>query len=243
MYTPPARTTTTARETLPPRGEDEYYAFQLVGLAVEEEGGRFLGHVREVLDYPANDVLELDTGRLVFANAGHNLPMVASGGTVTELDLQPDGLYAVIAANERGQRVLESNPGLGVSARIVEQYARSDGEFFPAAIQHVLATLDPRIPGLGAWQPVDLSYGDDDVRMIDLSAGDWIGIEPAATPYEVSVADMILAELETMTDAELQELELEGELKRVAVWARTMGAPLDAQTVARALGPMRPLPR
>ena len=30
-------------------------------------------------------VLELDTGRLVFANAGHNLPMVASGGTVTEL--------------------------------------------------------------------------------------------------------------------------------------------------------------
>ncbi|HEU0028038.1 MAG TPA: chromosomal replication initiator protein DnaA [Ktedonobacterales bacterium] len=33
--------------------------------------------------------------------------------------------------------------------------------------------------------------------------------------------------------------ELEGELKRVAVWARTMGAPLDAQTVARALGPMR----
>src|SRR4051795_1205456 len=30
-------------------------------------------------------VLELDTGRLVFANAGHNLPVVASDGTVTEL--------------------------------------------------------------------------------------------------------------------------------------------------------------
>ena len=28
----------------------------------EEEGGRMLGHVRDVLDYPANDVLELDTG-------------------------------------------------------------------------------------------------------------------------------------------------------------------------------------
>jgi 16S rRNA processing protein RimM len=50
------------RDSLPPLGEDEYYSFQLVGLAVEEEGGRVLGHVRDVLDYPANDVLELDTG-------------------------------------------------------------------------------------------------------------------------------------------------------------------------------------
>ncbi len=50
------------RESLPPLGEDEYYSFQLVGLTVEEEGGRLLGRVRDVLDYPANDVLELDTG-------------------------------------------------------------------------------------------------------------------------------------------------------------------------------------
>lgn len=50
------------RESLPPLGEGEYYAFQLVGLTVEEEGGRVLGRVRDVLDYPANDVIELDTG-------------------------------------------------------------------------------------------------------------------------------------------------------------------------------------
>jgi 16S rRNA processing protein RimM len=50
------------RETLPPLEEDEYYNFQLVGLAVEEEGGRVLGRVKDVLDYPANDVLELDSG-------------------------------------------------------------------------------------------------------------------------------------------------------------------------------------
>ena len=50
------------RESLPPLGEDEYYSFQLVGLVVEEEGGRVLGRIRDVLDYPANDVLELDTG-------------------------------------------------------------------------------------------------------------------------------------------------------------------------------------
>jgi 16S rRNA processing protein RimM len=50
------------RGSLPPLGEDEYYTFQLVGLAVEEEGGRFLGRVADVVDYPANDVLELDSG-------------------------------------------------------------------------------------------------------------------------------------------------------------------------------------
>jgi 16S rRNA processing protein RimM len=52
-----------ARATLPQLGDDdEFYVFQLVGLSVEEESGRVLGRVREVLEYPANDVLELDSG-------------------------------------------------------------------------------------------------------------------------------------------------------------------------------------
>jgi len=52
-----------ARATLPRlEEEDEFYVFELVGLSVEEEGGRLLGGVREVLEYPGNDVLELDSG-------------------------------------------------------------------------------------------------------------------------------------------------------------------------------------
>jgi 16S rRNA processing protein RimM len=52
-----------ARASLPQLGDaDEFYVFQLVGLSVEEENGRLLGRVREVLEYPANDVLELDSG-------------------------------------------------------------------------------------------------------------------------------------------------------------------------------------
>lgn len=47
---------------LPPAGEGEYYAFQLVGAAVEEEGGRRLGIVSGVAPGIANDVLELDSG-------------------------------------------------------------------------------------------------------------------------------------------------------------------------------------
>jgi 16S rRNA processing protein RimM len=50
------------RSELPPPGPDSYYVVDLIGLAVEEEGGRPLGRVAEVTPGPANDVLELDTG-------------------------------------------------------------------------------------------------------------------------------------------------------------------------------------
>jgi 16S rRNA processing protein RimM len=53
---------TIPREALPPTGEGEYYAFQLVGLEVEEENGRLLGRVADVVPGVANDVLELDSG-------------------------------------------------------------------------------------------------------------------------------------------------------------------------------------
>jgi len=72
-------------EELPPPGEDEYYEFQLVGLGVEEEGGRSLGRVAAVIPGPANDVLELDSGLL--------LPLV--GACVQQVDL--DGGRILIA--------------------------------------------------------------------------------------------------------------------------------------------------
>jgi 16S rRNA processing protein RimM len=50
------------RASLPALGEDTYYVFQLQGLEVVEEGGERLGLVRDVVPYPANDVLELDSG-------------------------------------------------------------------------------------------------------------------------------------------------------------------------------------
>jgi 16S rRNA processing protein RimM len=47
---------------LPPAGEDEFYVHDLVGLSVEEEGGRSLGRVQDVVPGVANDVLELEGG-------------------------------------------------------------------------------------------------------------------------------------------------------------------------------------
>ena len=66
------------RDELPPLEEGEYYSFQLVGLAVEEEGGRVVARVSDVLDYPANDVLELDSGL--------SLPLVEA--CVRQVDLE-----------------------------------------------------------------------------------------------------------------------------------------------------------
>jgi 16S rRNA processing protein RimM len=65
-----------ARDVLPPTGEDEYYAFELVGLEVVEED-RLLGRVKAVLPGIANDSIELDDGRL--------LPLV--GDCVLNIDL------------------------------------------------------------------------------------------------------------------------------------------------------------
>jgi 16S rRNA processing protein RimM len=67
-----------SRDALAPAGEDEYYVFQLVGLHVEEEGGRELGMVVDVAPGVANDVLQLDTGLL--------LPMVED--CIRAVDLQ-----------------------------------------------------------------------------------------------------------------------------------------------------------
>jgi 16S rRNA processing protein RimM len=53
------------RDQLPPTGDDEYYAFELVGLEVVEETGRVLGTVKAVTPGVANDVLELDSDVLL----------------------------------------------------------------------------------------------------------------------------------------------------------------------------------
>jgi 16S rRNA processing protein RimM len=65
------------RAALPEPEPDSYYVFQLRGLEVVEEDGERLGRVRDVKHYPANDVLELDTGL--------DLPLVEA--CVREVDL------------------------------------------------------------------------------------------------------------------------------------------------------------
>lgn len=58
-------TLTVLRSQLPRLPDGEFYAFEIIGLRVEEVGGRQCGIVKDLLPGPANDNLELDDGTLV----------------------------------------------------------------------------------------------------------------------------------------------------------------------------------
>jgi 16S rRNA processing protein RimM len=78
------------RSELPPPEPDAYYVFQLVGLSVEEEGGRSLGRVAAVDSPPANDVLVLDTGLA--------LPLVEA--CVRDVDLESGRIVVAVGYAE-----------------------------------------------------------------------------------------------------------------------------------------------
>jgi hypothetical protein len=134
-------------------------------------------------------------------------------GEITAMDLGDDGLYITAELTPEGEQVLTANPRLGVSARIVEDYARSDGRHYPAAIQHVLGTLDPRIPGLGGWQAIEAATPAPDT-VLDLSGTTFAGEEhpdasspapePASEPPEGTDG---MPDLSALTDEQRQRLD------------------------------------
>jgi 16S rRNA processing protein RimM len=70
---------TIPRADLPALADGEYYAFEIIGLRVEE-AGRTLGTVHDVIPGAANDNLELDDGTLV--------PMIEDA--IQAIDLQAE---------------------------------------------------------------------------------------------------------------------------------------------------------
>lgn len=128
----------------------------------------YLNGLAQAFDARAYDQVPL---QLAGDENKHTNDVERTGGQTRAMEVRPDGLYIGVEPTERGRKVLTDNPELGVSARIVEAYDRADGKFFPKAVQHVLATLDPRIPGLGGWQTVDAA-NDVDVTY-DLSAAEF----------------------------------------------------------------------
>lgn len=101
-------------------------------------------------------------------------------GAIVDMRAEPEGpdgpgLYVYLNPTDRGEQVLKENPYLGVSARIVEQYDRADGKFYPAAVQHVLGTHDPRVVSLGPWRSVEMSNGPQ--LVIDLTSAHFAGEE------------------------------------------------------------------
>lgn len=128
----------------------------------------------------------------------HTLDPDRFRGEVKGVEVAEDGLYATMELSAAGAKAVRENPKLGVSARIVEGYDRSDGKSYPRAMQHVLMTLDPRLPGLGAWTEVSLSGYDADTEILDLTQSAYEGASTVAKTDDETIDGLTQAEYDAL---------------------------------------------
>ena len=174
---------------------------------------RYLGSLVSAFRSRAYDQVPF---QLADAHNTHTNDPERTRGEITGMELRGDGLYVTAALTPEGEQVLTANPKLGVSARIVEDYARSDGKHFTAAIQHVLGTLDPRIPGLGAWEAIEAASPVPDT-VIDLSASTFAGEQQQASETEGEDAAPALSATEGTPMADLSDLTDEQKTRLAAL--------------------------
>lgn len=120
-------------------------------------------------------------------------------GEIKGVEVLEDGFWGTFELSADAAQMVKDNPKLGVSARIVEGYDRADGKSFPRAMQHVLGTLDPRLPGLGAWTEVSLSGYDSTDEVLDLTTAEFEGDTMAKPEGETT-------EIEGLSQAEYEDL-------------------------------------
>lgn len=107
--------------------------------------------------------------QLADASNAHNNDPTRTGGELIGVELSSDGsgLDGIFRLWGSGQKVVDLNKKLGVSARIIEGLEHPDGRKFGKAIQHVLGTVDPQMANMKPWERVDLS--NSVTQTLDLS--------------------------------------------------------------------------
>lgn len=158
---------------------------QLLPVGTVDYKGKKLNFTKDYLAGLAKsyDDKAYDSVKLFFApdDNAHTVDPERIRGDVTGVEVTDDGLDILVKpANEDAAKVLKENPDLGVSARIVEDLAKGDGRSFPAAIQHVLATVDPVVTGMRPWQAVDLA--SDEEHTVDLTDAPFIEEKETVVP-------------------------------------------------------------
>lgn len=193
----------------------------------------------------------LDQVPLQFADGtnAHTEDPERTRGQIVGLERTPDGLDALVALSEDGERTVRENPGLAVSARILEDHTRVDGKAWPRALAHVLATINPRITGMRPWAQVALA--NPDIPVVDLtgptenpsergqSMADALTDEQVAgllalldKPAEVAPTGTAPAPDEDLTDAEWQALLADATDPAVAPEQELAGAALSVEAQA-----------
>jgi hypothetical protein len=181
------------------------------------------------------------------ADNAHTNAIEATRGEIVGFDATADGLDAIFALEPEAEKIISRHPKLPVSVRIIENLDRADSKAWPAAIQHVLATWDPRVTGMRPWQKADLANGDVD-RTIDLTISNQEGATMPETktdqlgPDEVAALRALLTKA-TATPAEPADdaewtMPSDEELQRIAdaLLAETEDAPDAPAEVTPAAG-------
>jgi hypothetical protein len=117
--------------------------------------------------------------KLAPADNSHTNDVLRTGGRVVGLSVsEEEGLVADLELNDDGIKAVQSSDGhVPVSAKILEQLVRDDGDFaeFDAALAHVLVVDDPYVRGMTPWKDLDAvslseNRAESITEIIDLSA-------------------------------------------------------------------------
>jgi hypothetical protein len=124
------------------------------------------------------------------------------------IDGEEPGVYAELSfPSKRAAQAVLDNPELGVSVRIKEDYTRSDGEHFDAALVHVCGTMDPQINGMKPWERVDLSGYTPESDTIDLTSVNWKGTKmPKRNHTAEDEVDLSGVATDDLTDEQLDAI-------------------------------------
>lgn len=174
------------------------------------------GYLRGLVRAFSDRAVDAVPFQLAGDNNKHTNAVKQRAGTIRGLELVDDGLDLILETDDEGDKLLSKYPDIGVSARIYEDYTReSDGRHWPAALQHVLATLDPHIVGMRQWTKLEpeLAMSNSHSRVIDLTNEKFEGEgKEERVPKTRGSLKEILAKLESdgdeteLTDEELDRL-------------------------------------
>lgn len=186
-------------------------------------------YARELIENYRSGVIEQVPYQLADHANRHTNDPERTRGLIKGLDLTPDGsgLDAFVETTPEGTRVLEDNPNLGVSARILEGVEYADGRKAGRVLQHVLGTLDPHLSGMRPWQAVTLA-SNTDAPVLDLTGATYEHEEPTvANPFtdeEIAKLRDLLSDSSDDTptdggepDVDMTDEQIEAELRDLGI--------------------------
>jgi hypothetical protein len=166
-------------------------------------------YMQTVLDAFQRGAYDMVPAQLADKDNTHTDDVTRLGGEIKGLELNADGLDAIIELSEDAAKIVDaSNLKLGVSGKFVHGFKPGDGRDFPIALKHVLLTTDARMGGMKPWEEVLLATDEDDfLETIDLSEEVFDMPQNNGTGTDVGTTTVQNGTLANLTPKELEAAE------------------------------------